>query len=91
MRGQQNASPFTFYMYIADSMKGALGIGNCALGSHSPFSYRPQCSLFTPKTLHNYCLQFLLGITVVPRKIEDNCYAKFWGVDKVDYGLCENG
>ena len=36
--------------------------------------------------------QFLLGITVVPREIEDNSYAKFfWGANKVNYGLCENG
>ena len=33
----------------------------------------------------------LLGITVVPREIENNGYAKFWGVNKVRYGLCENG
>ena len=30
-----------------------------------------------PQTLHNHCLQFLLGITVVPREIKDNTYAKF--------------
>ena len=24
--------------------------------------------------LHNHCFQFLLGITVVPREIEDNGY-----------------
>ena len=34
---------------------------------------------------------FILGITVVPREIEDEGYAKFWGVNKVNYGLCENG
>ena len=33
----------------------------------------------------------LLGITVVPREIENNGYAKFWGVNKVHCGLCENG
>ena len=26
---------------------------------------------------------FLLGITAVPRKIENNAYAKFWGANKV--------
>ena len=31
------------------------------------------------------------GITVVPREIQDKGYAKFWGVNKVHYGLCENG
>ena len=34
--------------------------------------------------------QFLLGITLVPREIEDNGYAKFWEVTKV-CGLSENG
>ena len=32
-----------------------------------------------PKKLHNHCFQFLLGITVVLREIEDNGYAKFFG------------
>ena len=41
------------------------------------------------KILHNYCFQFLLGITVIPREIQDNGYAKFWCVNKVHYGLCE--
>ena len=43
------------------------------------------------KILHIYCFQFLLGITVLPSEIEDNGYAEFWGVNKVDYGRCENG
>ena len=30
-----------------------------------------------PKLLHNHRFQFLLGITVVPREIKDNTYAKF--------------
>ena len=49
------------------------------------------------KKLHNHCFQFRLGITVVPREIGDNGYAKFeegWGrggLNKVHYGLYENG
>ena len=31
------------------------------------------------RILHNYCFQFLQGITVVPREIENNGYAKCWG------------
>ena len=31
----------------------------------------------TPKILHNLCFSFLLGITAVPREIENNAYAKF--------------
>ena len=32
-----------------------------------------------------------LGITVVPREIEDSGYAKFWGGNKVHYSLSESG
>ena len=35
------------------------------------------------KFLHNYCFQFILGITVVPSAIEDNGYAKFYGGKQV--------
>ena len=31
------------------------------------------------KKLHNRCFQLLLGITVVPREIEDNGYGRLWG------------
>ena len=41
-------------------------------------------------TLSGTQFQFLLGITVVPREIQDNGYAKFWGVNKVHYGLSKN-
>ena len=30
-------------------------------------------------------------IAFVPREIKNNGYAKFWGVNKVHYGLCVNG
>ena len=45
-----------------------------------------------PQILHNHCFQFLLDITVVPREIQDNVYAKFgregggW-VNKVHYNV----
>ena len=39
--------------------------------------------------LHNHGFEFLLGITVVPRDIENNGYIKFWGLNRVNYGLCE--
>ena len=52
--------------------------------------YRPPAPFAQKrkKQLHNH-------ITVVPREIEDNGYAKFWkgggGLNKVHYGLGENG
>ena len=65
----------------------------------SPFLPRPQCTLITPfppsppppQKIRNHCFHFLLGITVVPRQIEGNVHAKFWGVNKVNYGFNENG
>ena len=38
-----------------------------------------NASYLPPKILHNLCFSFLLGITAVPREIENNAYAKFWG------------
>ena len=43
-----------------------------------------NASCLPPKILHNYFFQYLLGITVVPREIEDSGYVKcffffFWG------------
>ena len=56
---------------------------------HFHMDYNDSC--LRPKNLRNHCFQFLLSITVVPREIEDNGYAKFWVLNKIHYGLCENG
>ena len=34
-------------------------------------------------SLHCLCFSFLLGITAVPRGIENNAHAKFWGANEV--------
>ena len=46
-----------------------------------------------PKTLHNLCFKFLLGITVALREIRQIAYAKLWGENKVYmyYGRYANG
>ena len=45
-----------------------------------------------PQILHNLCFPFLLGITAVPREIENNAYAKLGGgANKVHYGECGSG
>ena len=52
--------------------------------------------------VQNHCFPFLLGviqlsclgtmcITLSSREIEDSVYAKFWEINKVHYGPCENG
>ena len=56
---------------------------------HFHISYNTPC--LPPKPLHNLCYWFLLGITVFPREIKDNVYAKFYGANKVYYGRCANG
>ena len=43
------------------------------------------------KILHNLCFSFLLGITAVPREIENNAYSEFWRANKVHYGKCRSG
>ena len=45
----------------------------------------------SPKIWHILCFSFLLGIIAFPRKIENNAYAKFWGLNKVHYGRCASG
>ena len=45
--------------------------------------------------MKNVCITFVfhfsLGITAVPREIENNAYAKFWGASKVHFGRCASG
>ena len=68
-----------------------------AIRKRRPIWKEPICHLYTShntpylpsKILHNLCFSFLLGITAVPREIENNAYAKFWGGGggvKVHYG-----
>lgn len=40
--------------------------------------------VYSPHILHNYCFQFLLGIVVVPRELEVDACATFWGGSKRD-------
>ena len=42
-----------------------------------------------PKILHKHCFQFLLGLTITPREIENYSYAKFWRDNKEYYGISE--
>ena len=54
---------------------------------YSLFTNLLQYTLFAPKILHNLSFfSFLLGITVIPREIKDNAYAKFWGATRCIMG-----
>ena len=50
---------------------------------HLHISHNAPCS---PSNLYNLCFSFVLGITVVQRKIRK--LAKFLGANKVHYGIC---
>ena len=41
--------------------------------------------------VHKHCFRFLLELTIAPREIENNAYAKRFGVNKVRYGQCGSG
>ena len=61
---------------------------NCSI-RHSHISHNAPYFPHSPpppaQILHNLCFSFLL---VVPREIENNPYAKYWGANKVHYGKC---
>ena len=65
--------------------------------SHSPnlqlfyFSLLPRTHWRMLGDLHNLRFSFILGITAVPRDIENNAYAKSWRANKVYYGKCGSG
>ena len=50
----------------------------------------PVICLVCPQRFVNLFLKFILDITVVPREIEDNAYAKFWRACKGHYWRCTN-
>ena len=57
------------------------------LGSIHNFHIDHNAPCLPPKILHNHCLRFLLGR---PRNWKKKL-CKFWKVNKVHYGLCDNG
>ena len=45
----------------------------------------------SPQILHKHFLQFLLGLTMVPRENKNNAYEKFGRTNKEYYGIFGNG
>ena len=43
---------------------------------HFHIDHNASCLPPPPQILHNHCFQFLLGITLVPKEIENNGYTK---------------
>ena len=61
----------------------------CLLIRHVQISHNTP--FLPPQILHNLCFLFLLGVTAVPREIENNAYAKFWGANRVHFGRYASG
>ena len=76
--------PFITNPHCTDTYGILTSFSRC--DGNSQLSHCPYC-----KILHNHCFQFLQGITVVYREIENNGYAKLFGVNKVRYGQCQYG
>ena len=56
------------------------------------FRQKYHNTLCCPSTiLHKHCFQFPLGLTIAPRKFENNVFAKFWRNNKEHYGILEKG
>ena len=65
-------------------------VGCSYLSAIRDFHISHSAPYLPPKILHNLCFSFLLGITAVPREIENNTYVKFWGANMVHYGKCKS-
>ena len=59
----------------------------CEVKRHFHISYKAP--YLPPKILHSLCFSCLLGITAVPREIENNAYAEFWGQRRCIMGNVE--
>ena len=75
-------------IYVSLMMKLTQPRRKASKKGNSPLSHGP---LKKKKIDSNHCFQFLLRIKVIPGEIEDSGYAQFFGINKVHYGLCENG
>ena len=53
--------------------------------SNATFTFSIMHLICPPKFFLTFVFSFLLGITAVPREIENKAYAKFWGANKVHY------
>ena len=62
---------------------GVLSLKTTSINNNKPLSkilYNTLC--LSSKILHKHCFQFLLGLTMVPRKNKNNAYARFWRANK---------
>ena len=48
-------------------------------------------TFLAPQILYKHCIQFLLGLKMVPRENKNNAYVKFGGTNEEYYGIFRNG
>ena len=58
---------------------------------YAPLFMSLNALICLPKFCMTFVFLFPLGITAVPREIENNACAKLWGVNEVHYGKCGSG
>ena len=73
----------TYFSHLIKSLSRLSRIRHLHFSQNAPYVH--------PKILHNPRFSFLLGITAVPREIQNNAYAKSCGENKVHYGSCASG
>ena len=78
MRIYKRYSRDTYFDHLVTSLCRLSRICHLHFSRNGPYLH--------PNILHYLCFSFLLGITAVPREIENNAYAKFCGANKVQYG-----
>ena len=81
---------------LIETFTHALNFANCYVESRQYQTLYATCTypimhLIPPSNLHNLCFSFVLGITAVQRKVENNAYANFWGANRVHYERCASG
>ena len=59
------------------------------LAANSLLAQSHNAPLLPPKTFAYHWLQFLLGHENVPREVETNAYANFWGVKRCLKGFVQ--
>ena len=71
----KNSTPQEFAYTWQSKLVGIIAIKT--ENYHFHIDHNTPC--LPPQILHIRCFQFLVGITAVPREIQNDGYAKFWG------------
>ena len=75
--------PIKWQPHITNGVRESPPPGKLAILS----SQTHKTHLLAPQILHNRCFRFLLRYEDVPREIENNASAKFWGLNRCIMGF----